>query len=475
MEPSVARESAENEQFYAYQLAQSGVRNSADDETGSSRATGNEMHGTANANVVGSAQNDLSYQNRYTSDPHFELENQPQNDDVSTEALMGSDTDLHIALSQASSGCYESCGDNSGENGNLGDGEGEHGNNSSNEDWGDDDDEPMPHIPDVHPDLLFDPQHNPAAAYWTSPPQVPNMDCYRKPAQRPPPINMYDPPLPAFDSDPFLPFAPWCVNQLPPFTREASNRVITITARNLAAVGRLYPDATFLISRYPASANSTVCIKGTALVTSAALHLPTFTDPAQSHNAARDGRNNTNNDNNASNGINNPIKTGDDGPLYIAALLQRDWPIGGVAFFPYTAAAQTFIEALQDTFDILPHNQEAFYFLPHDVRFADGTVGRGQGVWVCRAYEGRKGPQDRRLVEWWMKERGRELPGPEQDAVVMGREVLVRMGEAFIETEKWPRASRTAGGKRKRGSSGGGSGGGGPAGAGASGTGGVGV
>jgi hypothetical protein len=456
MEPSVVHESVENEQFYSYRLAQNRVSNSANDETGSSHATANGMYGTENAIFVGSAQNGLSYQNRYTNDPHFELENQPQNGDVSTEAHMGPDMDLHNALSQATSGWYESCGDNNGENNNLSDGEGDHSDNSSNGDEEDDDDELMPHIPDIHPDLIYDPQYNPAAAYWTSLPRVPNMDGYMEAPQRPQPINMYDPPLPPFDTDPFLPFAPWRVHQLPPFTREASNRVITITARNLTAVGRLYPDATFLISRYPASANTTVRIKGTALVTSVALHLPMFTDPAQSRNAARDD--NINKNTNANSGNNDPTESGGDGPTYIATLVQRDWPIGGVAFFPYTAAAQTFIETLQDTFDILPYNQEAFYFLPHDVRFADGTVGRGQGVWVCRAYEGRKGPQDRRLVEWWMAQRGREPAGTEQDA--MGREVLVRMGEASIETEKWPRASRGTGARRRRGGSGAGGAGG---------------
>jgi hypothetical protein len=449
MEPSVVHESVENDQFYNYQLAQNRVRNSANDETGSSHATANGMYGTQNAIFVGSAQNGLSYQNRYTNDPHFELDNQPQNGDVSIEAHTSSDMDLHIALSQATSGWYESCGDNNGENNSLGDEEGDHSKNSSNEEEEDDDDEPMPHMPDIHPDLIHDPQFNPAAAYWTSPPRVPNMGL----PQRSQPINMYDPPLPPFDTDPFLPFAPWRVHQLPPFTREASNRVITITARNLAAVGRLYPDATFFISRSPASANTTVRIKGTALVTSVALHLPMFTDPAQSHTAARvDDITNNNNKNNNVTGNSEPTENGDDGPTYIATLVQRDWPIGGVAFFPYTAAAQTFIETLQDTFDILPHNQEAFYFLPHDVRFADGTVGRGQGVWVCRAYEGRKGPQDRRLVEWWMAQRGRESAGTEQDAV--GREVLVRMGEASIETEKWPRASRGTGVRRRRGAGG---------------------
>ncbi|KAK3290957.1 uncharacterized protein B0H64DRAFT_478797 [Chaetomium fimeti] len=427
---SAIRESIENGQHFQYQLTQTEASTSTDTQS---------PHANAHQAFYGTEQMNLSYQTRFASDFHFGIGNGPQADNMSTIAHMGSDmgaAELARALSEATSaGYYGSYVDTNEEHDRNSNEDGDHDSDEDSDHDGDEDDgEPMPHIPAVHPDLIYDRNHNPAAAYWSAVPGDPTMNGYTLPAQ-PQAISIYDPSLPTFDTDPFLPFAPWRVNQLPPFIPEPSNRVTTITARNLAAVGQLYPDATFLIARYPASANFTARIKGAALATSAALHLPAFTDPAQSQNAAHDD--------------NNTDGAGDDGPTYIAALAQRDWPIGGVAFFPATSAAKTFVATLQGAFDVLPRGQEVFYFLPHDVRYADGSVGAGKGVWVCRAYEGRRGPQDRRLIEQWMAARGGRV---EQDG--LGREVLVRMGEAWIEPEKWPRAGRGGGagsGGRKRG------------------------
>ncbi|KAH6844645.1 hypothetical protein B0I37DRAFT_446648 [Chaetomium sp. MPI-CAGE-AT-0009] len=443
IDPSAVRRSIEEDQCFQQQLMQ--IEPSTPANTESSH------HPTANQFFVGTARIDLSYQTAFASDFHFGTQKQPQDDNMSTIAHTGSDlgaAELARALSEATSaGYYGSCVDNGeehdGDDPEDDDSNSEENYSSEHEDGDsnseDEEGEHMPHVPAVHPDFIYDPNHNPAAAYWSPLPGDLTIDGYALPWQPPQAINMYDPLLPTFDTDPFLPFAPWRVNQLPPFIPEPTNRVITITARNLAAVGQLYPDATFLVSRYPASRNTTVRIKGSALATSAALHLPTFTDPAQSHTAAQhDNDNNHGND------------AGDDGPTYIAALAQRDWPIGGVAFFPHTTVANTFVAALQGAFDVLPRGQEAFYFLPHDVRCADGSVGAGRGVWVCRAYEGRQGPQDRRLVERWMVMRGAAGAVPEEDG--LGREVLVRMGEAWVEPEKWPRVGRG----RKRGGGGGG-------------------
>ncbi|EAQ91930.1 predicted protein [Chaetomium globosum CBS 148.51] len=331
MEPSANHESTGNGQFYTYYLAQNGVGNSATHGAGTSHATANGsqaivgnmqptsngMYNPANGLFIGSAQIHL---NSYTNDPHFGLDNLAKNDNLSTIAQMGSNP-----RSEPTSGGYESFGDK-GQDNDLECGEVDQSNNSSGDEDNDEDDEPTPHLPDIHPALIYDPLYNPAATYWTPLPRARTMNEYVPPAQQPQRINMYDPPLPAFDTDPSLPFAPWRVNQLPPFAPEPINRVITISARHLAAVGRLYPDATFLISRYPASTNYTTRIKGTALATSAALHFPMYTDPAHSRNAARgdpddvdDDANPNNNNNNNNNSPSPSPDNEDDGPVYIAS------------------------------------------------------------------------------------------------------------------------------------------------------------
>jgi hypothetical protein len=345
-----------------------------------------------------------------------------------------------------------------------GDSEDEESSDEDEDEDEDDDHSPAPHIPDVLPEHMYNPGINPAAAYWVDLPPAPFFtDGYNiLPKPEPKPLNMYAG-LPAFDTDPFLPFAPWRVNQLPPFRPEPINRMLTIPLRFLSAVGSLYPDSTFLVSRHPASANFTTRIKGAALAQSVALHFPAFTnDPTAT-----------------------PIKKEDDdhdqetNNTYILALIQRDWPLGGVALLPNTDSARAFITDMRESFDILPNDQEAFYFVPCDLAHAAGTSTTPtaeqpnsniyptpntesnaintttprpppKGMYILRAYEGRKGPQHPRLITAWVQEHGRggnaaaaagsatTAGGVEQD--VAGRAVLVRMGEAWVEPEKWGRA-----------------------------------
>jgi hypothetical protein len=266
--------------------------------------------------------------------------------------------------------------------------------------------------------------------------------------------------LPAFDTDPFLPFAPWRVNQLPPFRPEPINRMLTVPLRFLSAVGSLYPDSTFLVSRHPASANFTTRIKGAAHAQSVSLHFPAFTNDPPATPVKREEDDHDQEMNNT----------------YILALIQRDWPLGGVALLPNTDSARAFITDMRESFDILPDDQEAFYFVPCDLAHAAGTSTTPtaeqptstiyptpntesnainttnprpppKGMYILRAYEGRKGPQHARLITAWVQEHGRGRGGGsaagsatsvEQD--VAGRAVLVRMGEAWVEPEKWGRA-----------------------------------
>ncbi|KAK4246806.1 hypothetical protein C7999DRAFT_15080 [Corynascus novoguineensis] len=295
---------------------------------------------------------------------------------------------------------------------------------------------PIPHIPDVDPIHMYDPLHNPAAAYWTTLPDEGFVgEVYDLLGMERPTISMYgNPPLPAFDTDPFLPFAPWRVNKLPAFQPESAHRVLTVAAAYLPALGRLYPDATFLVARHPPSANFTARLKGAALATSVALHFPHLVNPSALMDTP--GYHGTGE-------IDNVVIEADK---YIVSLVQRDWPVGGVAFLPNTPSAANFIAAVRDAFDVLPGGQEVFYFLSCDVPLVGGNGdGGNKGVYVCRAYEGRKGPQDGRIIDDWLRTQGAK--GVPQDE--FGREVLVRMGEAWVEPERWPRRKR--GGSNKKG------------------------
>jgi hypothetical protein len=129
----------------------------------------------------------------------------------------------------------------------------------------------IPHIPAVPLWDMFNPAVNPAAAFWS-----PN-------ATGPHPmgaVNMYQQPtLPVFDTDPSMPFAPWHVSLLPPFRAEDADRVLLAPARFLAAVGMLYPDAEFTVSRFPARENHTTRLKGRFMAQTTALHFPALVDP----------------------------------------------------------------------------------------------------------------------------------------------------------------------------------------------------
>ncbi|KAL2185823.1 hypothetical protein L209DRAFT_772439 [Thermothelomyces heterothallicus CBS 203.75] len=318
---------------------------------------------------------------------------------------------------------------------------------------------PTPHIPDVDPIHMYNPFYNPAAAYWSTLPDGPYVDEFGVVTAGRPMVSLHsDPPLPTFDTDPFLPFAPWRVNQLPAFQPETAHRVLTVPAAYLPCLGSLYPDATFLVSRHPASANFTIRLKGAALASSVALHFPHLTDPSRLMTRTRsvaatttssnnsngnngddddDDDDNVDDDNNNNNNV--EIDTGDK---YVVALVQRDWPVGGVGFLPNTPSAAEFVDALRGAFDVLPAGQEVFYFLSRDVALAGGGGeggggeggGRrtGRGVYVCRAYEGRKGPQDGRIVDAWLRCQG-DRGVPQDD---LGRDVLARMGEAWVEPDR---------------------------------------
>jgi hypothetical protein len=428
--------------------------------------------------------------------------NQPDLDNLSTVGHKDPDSEATESAPNAS----EQAADSSAESGNEesdkenSDSEEEEISDEDEDEDEDDDHSPAPHIPDVHPEHMYNPDINPAAAYWVDLPPAPFFtDGYNiLPKYEPKPVNMYAG-LPAFDTDPFLPFAPWRVNQLPPFRPEPINRMLTVPLRFLSAVGTLYPDSMFLVSRHPASANFTTRIKGAALAQSVALHFPAFSNsPAVT-----------------------PIKREEDhdqetNDTYILALIQRDWPIGGVTLLPNTDEAHAFMTDMRESFDILPDDQEAFYFVPCDIaptatsttptaatnnttyptpntgndRGAGITTTTGnanittinatptsptpnsnpnpdnttktrpQGMYILRAYEGRKGPQHPHLITAWVQEQGRgsssnpaagaasSAAGVEQD--VAGRAVLVRMGEAWVEPEKWGRARVGKATKRAR-------------------------
>ncbi|KAG7284437.1 hypothetical protein NEMBOFW57_010810 [Staphylotrichum longicolle] len=311
-------------------------------------------------------------------------------------------------------------------------------------------------------------------------------------------------------------------------------------ARYLAAVGQLYPDALFAVSRCPPSAHRTVQMKGVALVKSCVLQLGRWVNEGVLFNGGGEGDGDDGGEDGdegegegeggfkaAASGCkvwkDDGVKrewervvggdeSGEDGDgegddydevrragagdednddghddeMYALLLLRRDWPIGGVALLPNTDHAHEFIEAVKGTFDVLPGGHEVFYHLPCDIAIeprndgsahhhgdedvngrSSGTQARGRktrrkdkgkgkaveekgyktkgkkGMLVCRAYEGRKGPQHERIVLDWMMENGGRVDEDE-----LGRDVLIRMAEAFVEMDKWSNFKRAP--KRKR-------------------------
>ena len=271
---------------------------------------------------------------------------------------------------------------------------------------------PIPHQPRVAIADMYDPAANPIAGYW-----VP------QPAASPFALPLSSAGV-AFETDGFLPFAPWRVRDLVPFREETASRVLTTRARYLLALGQLYPDADFAVARHPASQSIAVRMSGRALVASLALHFPA--------------------------GVYNLPRTDYElGPLYVVQLIRRDWPMGGVALLPDTPDSEMFVNAVQGTFDLLPEGREAFYFLPVTAPFTDAVTqdDRARGMLVCRAYEGVQGPQAEQLVVDWMVANA----GGAVQQYNLGQEVLAFMGEAAVDTDRWPRHRR---GRAARGSAG---------------------
>ncbi|KAH6614480.1 hypothetical protein B0J18DRAFT_485423 [Chaetomium sp. MPI-SDFR-AT-0129] len=356
---------------------------------------------------------------------------------------------------------------------------------SENDSASDSDSDPIPHMPDVATAEMHNPLFNAAADYWLDTPEHWARGAnglglgLNHALPRPTQINPFSvtaPPLPRFETDPYMPFAPWRVRELPPFHDEPTNRVLTIRARYLAPLGQLYPDAEFIVSRHPASKNFTARIKGRVLTASMAIHFPGLVR-ASPHVGGYASILGADNDDEADE---------ENDPLYLVALAQRDWPIGGVAYLPHERRAKEFIEAVEQTFDVLPHGQEVFYFLPHRTVLAGGdddsdedgrnsktksstittSIGRSRssrrnkrarknntkankknnipdnahlakGIWVCRAYEGRQGPQHPQIITDWLQMQGGVV---EQDAP--GRKMLVHMGEAELEQATWSHGKR---------------------------------
>ncbi|KAL2115209.1 hypothetical protein VTJ04DRAFT_10872 [Mycothermus thermophilus] len=117
---------------------------------------------------------------------------------------------------------------------------------------------------------------------------------------------------------------------------------------------------------------------------------------------------------------------------YILALVQRDWPVGAVATFPNVPEARRLVLDLQGIFDTIPG--EEFSFLPCVLRDGDGVpsrAGRGQpatGMWVGRLYGGQEAQPVAERTSW-IEDCGREGMA---DQDLHGREVLERMGEAWV-------------------------------------------
>jgi hypothetical protein len=107
------------------------------------------------------------------------------------------------------------------------------------------------------------------------------------------------------------------------------------------------------------------------------------------------------------------------------------------------------VREVREVFDVLPGGAEAFYFVPHraPVRGRGGRRGSGggqggetavvKGMWVCRAYEGRRGPQDPRVILDWVRQGGRAVREDQ-----LGRQVLCRMGEAWVWPEQYPKMTK---------------------------------
>ncbi|KAL2128943.1 hypothetical protein VTI74DRAFT_8426 [Chaetomium olivicolor] len=283
---------------------------------------------------------------------------------------------------------------------------------------------PLPHQPRFPPAEMLNPRVNAAAVFYHAghpavemyAPWSPSLSSSSSSAAGAP-AAVVGPAaaLPRFDTDPFLPFAPWRVAMLPAFRAERIDRVLTVRGRWLAPMGLLYPGAEFAVAKWPASRGVALRMRGAEMARAFAVVFPRGQDPSR---------------------MGEELNLEDvEEEKFVVSLRRRDWPIGGVAWFPDTEEAMGFVEEMKGAWDMLPGGAEVFFYVRHDVPLRGGGV--GNGVWVCRAYEGTQGPQNERILLDWVRENGGLV---EQD--MEGREVLVRMGEAWVEPERWPKKGK---------------------------------
>ncbi|KAK0624331.1 hypothetical protein B0T14DRAFT_554221 [Immersiella caudata] len=182
---------------------------------------------------------------------------------------------------------------------------------------------------------------------------------------------------------PFKPLEP--AGGLPPFRPEAITRALKIEGSWLEVVGLLYPQATFCVTLWPPSENTTVRMSGLAL---------------------------------AKTGVLLPPDARDD--LYTVDLRVRDWPSGGVARIPDIPEARQLIKDLKGGFDILVDG-EVWLFGAYN-HFHDRDSEPDPVIKVMRGYEGVDGSQSDDVIKHWLDSHSGFLEDDEK-----GRHVAERM------------------------------------------------
>ncbi|KAK4464983.1 hypothetical protein QBC42DRAFT_249017 [Cladorrhinum samala] len=137
-------------------------------------------------------------------------------------------------------------------------------------------------------------------------------------------------------------FSPFCAELLPPFAQEKINRVVTLPARFVGPVGLLYSDATFVVSRYPATSPSHLSTRwsGKGLA-----NMMAAIGAGAGAGAGAQGRR-------------RGAGVSDE---WVLCLRIRDWPRGQVARFPWGSETDSVIELVKGTFDLLPDGKEEWY------------------------------------------------------------------------------------------------------------------